>query len=134
MFLLETIPGRNYRHRRGQEFEDRAGGLYFRNVREALAKRQNDDGKINALLGLKYKTKYKHMLRYIHPEQLTNFTPKPLGSGTFGEVYGALWRKPTAFLHSMQHNENSLAVVVKHILPEFDRKEAIEKILHEVMS
>ena len=77
------------------------------------------------------------MLRYIHPEQLIDFTSKPLGSGTFGAVYGALWRKPTAFfffLHSMQHNEKPLAVVVKQILPKFDTTEAIEKILHEVMS
>jgi hypothetical protein len=134
VYLLETIPGRNYRLRRGQEFFDRAGGLYFRNVIEARAQQQNDDAKFNVLLGQKYNLKYQYMLRYIHPEQLTDFTPKPLGSGTFGAVYGALWKQPTAFLHSMQRNENSLAVVVKHILPTFDRTEAIEKILNEVMS
>jgi len=131
---LETIPGRNYRLRRGDEFVDRAGGLYFRNVIEAHAQQQNDDARFNVLLGQKYNPKYQYMLRYIHPEQLTDFTPKPLGSGTFGAVYGALWRQPTAFLHSMRHNENSLPVVVKHILPKFHRTEAIEKILSEVMS
>ena len=134
MYLLETIPGRNYRLRRGQEFRDRAGGLYFRNIIEARAQQQNDDAKIIALLGPEYNLKYQYMLRYIHPEQLTDFTPKPLGSGTFGAVYGALWRQPTAFLHSMQHDGSPLAVVVKHILPTFDRTEAIEKILYEVMS
>lgn len=113
---------------------DRAGGLYFRNVIEAHAQQQNDDARFNVLLGQKYNPKYQYMLRYIHPEQLTDFTPKPLGSGTFGAVYGALWRQPTAFLHSMRHNENSLPVVVKHILPKFHRTEAIEKILSEVMS
>jgi hypothetical protein len=134
VYLLETIPGRNYRLRRGQEFLDRTGGLYFRNVIEAHAQQQNDDAKLNVLLGPKYNPNYQYMLRYIHPEQLTDFTPKPLGSGTFGAVYGALWRPPPAFLHSMQHNESSLAVVVKHILPEFDRTEAIQKILYEVTS
>ena len=134
MCLLETIPGRNYRLRRGQESQDRAGGLYFCNVIEARAQQQNDDAKINALLGPEYDLKYQYMLRYIHPEQLTDFTPKPLASGTFGAVYGALWRQPTAFLHSMQHNETPLAVVVKHILPNFDGTEAMKKILYEVMS
>jgi hypothetical protein len=131
---LETIPGRNYRLRRGQEFFDRAGGLYFRNVVEAHAQQQDDDAKFNVLLGRKYNLKYQYMLRYIHPEQLTDFTPKPIGSGTFGAVYGALWRQPAGFLHSMRHNNSSLAVVVKHILPRFHRTEAIEKILYEVMS
>jgi hypothetical protein len=131
---LETIPGRNYRLRRGQEFFNRAGGLYFRNVVEAHAQQQDDDAKFNVLLGRKYNLKYQYMLRYIHPEQLTDFTPKPIGSGTFGAVYGALWRQPAGFLHSMRHNNSSLAVVVKHILPRFHRTEAIEKILYEVMS
>lgn len=131
---METIPGRSYRLRRGQEFFNRAGGLYFRNVVEAHAQQQDDDAKFNVLLGRKYNLKYQYMLRYIHPEQLTDFTPKPIGSGTFGAVYGALWRQPAGFLHSMRHNNSSLAVVVKHILPRFHRTEAIEKILYEVMS
>jgi hypothetical protein len=135
VYLLETIPGRNYRVRRGKEFLDRAGGHYFRNVIEAHEQQKNDDAKLNVLLGQKYnQSKYQYVLRYIHPEQLSDFTPKPLGSGSFGAVYGALWKKPTGFLHSMQHNENPLAVVVKHILPEFDKTEAIKKILYEVMS
>ena len=132
VYLLETIPGRNYRLRRGKEFLDRAGGLYFRNVIEAHVRQQYDDAKINVLLGQKYnQSKYQYMLRYIHPEQLSDFTPKPLGSGSFGAVYGALWRKPTGFLDSTQQNENPLTVVVKHILPKFDRTEAIKKILYE---
>ena len=129
--LLETIPGRNYRLRRGTGFQDKSGGLYFRNIIEAHAHQQEHDMKLTALLGKEMFLKYQYLLRYLSPDQFTDIDSKELGSGTYGAVYKATWKPPAAYLTSMQ-SRDTVPVALKRIIPEHKAR-AMNMFLSEVL-
>jgi hypothetical protein len=106
--------------------------MYFRTIAEDHAQQRDNDKVLKALLGKDYNSKYQYMLRYLSPEQFINFDSKPMNGGTSGLVHGAVWKQPTAFLHSMRPANASRPVVVKQIHPKISKTDSVGKILHEV--
>lgn len=72
------------------------------------------------------------MLRYLRSDQFTDFDCEPLKSGGNGAIHGAVWKRPSPSLHSLEPTELSLPVVLKQILPEFGETAGVKKILREV--
>jgi hypothetical protein len=132
LYLLETIPGRQYRAKQKRQGHI-AALLYFRNILEDYAQ-QRDSDEIKAILDADYSPQYQSMLRYIKPEQLVQVDPKPFARGANGAVYNAFWRQPMASLRSIQPREPEIAVVLKQIRSEFMGPESLKKIIHEVQS
>lgn len=138
LYLLETIPGRQYRMR--QKFQDfTAAPRYFQNLVEDHVRPTDSDANIRAILGSDYKPKYQSMLRYIPPQQFLHIDTEILGEGQNGAVYGAIWERPAPVLCGVQAQEASfdgpgLPVVVKRIKPKSSNSGRVQKIIREVLS
>lgn len=132
LYLLETIPGRQYRAKKNSQGH-MAALLYFRNIVEDHAQQRDSEAHIKAILKADYSPEYQNMLRYLQPEHFVQVDPKPFASGANGAVYGAVWR-PVTGLCSMQPEEPEVAVVLKQIRSDFTVTESLRKIIHEVRS
>jgi hypothetical protein len=133
LYLLETIPGRQYRMR--QKLQDEtAASRYFYNLVEDHVRPTDNDGKIRSILSLNYQSRYKSMLRYIPPEQFIHVDPECLGQGQNGAVYGAIWKRPEPVLCAIraleiQSKGRELPVVMKRVKP---KSSNLTRMLHEV--
>jgi hypothetical protein len=67
-------------------------GRHFSNLMDKL--RFGRPEKLHEILGLKDAFKYQDLVNLIPCDQLLSVNPKPIGKGTRGEVYKAVWRRP----------------------------------------
>jgi hypothetical protein len=135
LYLLETIPGRQYRMR--QKFQDfTSASRYFCNLVEQHAHPTDSDAKIRAIMGSDYRPRYQSMLRHIPPDQFLHVDTEVLGEGQNGAVYGAIWKPPEPFLCSVQAETQragtGLPVVLKKVKPKAGNSGHIAKFLCEV--
>lgn len=116
LYVLETIPGLRYRSR--QKLQDKqAALLYFRNLVEAHAAGTLDDTTVQDVLGIDhYSSLFEYSLRYIPPRELSLVSNALIGSGKFGKVYRAIWRRPEGKLATTSGGEEEIEVALKSLL------------------
>lgn len=134
IFVLETIPGRQFRNR--IQYQDHDAGLqYFRNVIENRAASSKTSAQaLDEVLGQKYlRSEYIDSLRFIPREQIIAMEDKPIGRGSNGEVFAGIWRRPHGVLATSRANAQDVDVVLKDTLL-LNGQRKVSKIIAEVRS
>ena len=132
MFLLETMPGMQFRSRMHHQ-GIQAALTYFRNVVEAHNVGRLHQRTVEELLGpgnaLPY---FEKSLRVISPSELLDVSPKPIGRGANGTVYQTSWQKPQGVLVTTNRGRSQVPVVLKHVLPANGSINALHRLSREV--
>jgi hypothetical protein len=114
LYLLETIPGLQFRSR--QKFQDRhVAQRYFRNLVEDHAAGRLQDTTMQDLLGAEHYNKlFAHSLRYIPSDQITIYPGSIVGEGRNGKVYRAKWTRSDGVLATSLRGE-TIEVALKEL-------------------
>jgi hypothetical protein len=136
LYLLETVPGRQYRVRLNSQ-NTGAAHLHFLNLAEEHANPTSGNAIIKAILGRDYDPRYQNLLRYIPSDHFLHIDKPCLGQGQNGVVHGAILRQPEPALCATlafqpPFDGPGLPVVVKRIKPKSSTSREISAILREV--
>lgn len=86
LYLLETIPGRQYRAR--QDYQNEKAALdYFRNLVEESTQNGPSNSELRELLGADYVPRYQGLLTFIPNQQLHDVDPVRAGTKRLGRVF-----------------------------------------------
>jgi hypothetical protein len=134
IFLLETVPGLQFRSR--TEHQDIQAALkYFRNVIEAHHAGTLHQRTVLDFLGPDNALPYfDKSLQIIPQTQLSEVSSNPIGHGANGAVYAALWQRPTGALATTNRAASQISVVLKEILPAGRGVNTLQRLLREVRS
>ena len=131
IFLLETIPGIQYRSRQ-EEQDSTSAKLYFRNVIEARESKFEPAATLRKILGQGVPlAPFINFLHVIPADELTITSDLPIGQGANGEVYAAVWKKSQGALTTTAYEAKEVQVVLKRVRPTKD-KDDLQKLMHEV--
>ena len=132
VFLLETVPGLQFRSR--TKHQDLQAALkYFRNIIEAHHAGNLDQRPVVDFLGPENAQPYfDKSLQIIPQTQLTKVSSNAIGHGANGAVYAAVWDRPTGALATTKRAASQIPVVLKEILPIARGVNTLHRLLREV--
>lgn len=132
IFLLETVPGLQFRSR--VEHQDIQAALkYFRNVVEADHAGTLSQRTVADVLGVGNTRPYfDRSLQIIPSSQLSDVGSEPIGHGANGAVYAARWQRPVGVLATTNRAASQISVVLKEILPHGRNTDRLQRLLKEV--
>jgi hypothetical protein len=131
-YVLETLPGVKIRQLLTSA-DRQAAKSYLASLlryQNNVSSKQEDYKR--ELLGDGYDPSYRHTLRFIEPSNLSQFSPLPIGEGSFGKVYRCFWGEKPDISGEIGAVEQGLVALKLPIERKEEGNKMNAKFFHEV--